>query len=486
MATRETLMPAPALTDSNLRHLLRRTEFVDRPNRVAELTGVGSIEAAVSNILAVNANPPSVTFTSQANRDWERGRDLTHFWLDQMTRDSSRPFQERMAFFWHGHFCSEFSKVNSSTYMREQIDLWRRDGLGNIRTLATTMSTQVAMIRYLDNNQNKKSSPNQNFARELMELFLLGVGNYTEADVEASTLAWTGHSDQWDDTAAAYRWKADWHDPSPKTFLGRPINGDSSQVAWPNHGPETIAVMLGSGIVPRGADNVANRGRPSRDVAAEFLSRKLWTSFATDTPPPPGVMAAMSDALVANDFNVRPWVNAMLTHPDFYTDAVKQGLVRTPVEFVVALLAATGQRSRAADMTWLMDAMGQQLLYPPNVSGWRPNGYWVNASAMEGRARTVQQMNWAAGRNYWAGSDGPITLAGGSIMRSQITARTPWPEERPVMTSAALVARLIELMQVQLSPAATAEIVRYADSATVWERNNALMLIMLAPEMHMA
>jgi hypothetical protein len=176
----------------------------------------------------------------------------------------------------------------------------------------------------------------------------------------------------------------------------------------------------------------------------------------------------------------------MLTHPDFYSDTVKRGLVRTPVEFVVALLAATGQRSRDADTIWLMEAMGQRLLFPPNVSGWRPNGYWVNASAMEGRARTAQHMNWSAARTYWKGDDGPITLAGGSILRSQITARAPWPEQRPVLSNAALVARLLELMRIQLSAAATAEIVRYADGATVWERNNALLLIMLAPEMQMA
>ena len=479
------MAPAP-LTEANVRHLLRRTEFVDRPHRVAELLELADIDAAVANILAGDPAPPSVTFTAPADRDWERGRDLTHFWLDRMARDSARPFQERMAFFWHGHFCSEFGKVGSSMLMREQIDLWRSAGLGNIRSLATTMSTQVAMLRYLDNNQNRKSSPNQNFARELMELFLLGVGNYTEADVEASTAAWTGHSDQWDDEVAPYRWRPEWHDSSAKDFLGRRINTDAGPAAWPSHGPETIAVMLGDGVVPSGADNVANRGRPTRAVAAEFLSRKLWVSFATDAPTPPGVMAAIRDALLTADFDVRPWVTAMLTHPDFYTDAVKRGLVRTPVEFVVALLAATGKRSREADMTWLMEAMGQQLLYPPNVSGWRPNGYWVNASAMEGRARTAQQMNWAAARNYWSGDDGPITLAGGSIMRSEITARTPWPDSQPVLSNAALIARLQELMRVQLSPAAIAEIVRYADGATVWERNNALLLIMLAPEMQMA
>ncbi len=205
-----------------------------------------------------------------------------------MAGDSARPFQERMAFFWHGHFCSDLGKVGSAVLMREQIDLWRREGLGNIRSLATTMSTQVAMIRYLDNNQNKASSPNQNFARELMELFLLGVGNYTEADVESSAAAWTGHSDQWDDDVSPYRWRPEWHDSRPKTYLGRTINTNSAPSAWPLHGPETIEVVLGNGIVPAGADNVANRGRPTRDVAAEFLSRKLWNGFATGGVPSDG------------------------------------------------------------------------------------------------------------------------------------------------------------------------------------------------------
>ena len=479
-------MAPPPLTEANVRHLLRRTEFVDRPQRVAELLELGSIDAAVANVLAVAATPPSVTFTAPADRDWERGQDLTHFWLDQMAHDSLRPFQERLAFFWHGHFCSEFGKVGSSMLMREQIDLWRRDGLGTVQDLATTMSTQVAMIRYLDNNQNKKSSPNQNFARELMELFLLGVGNYTEADVEASTAAWTGHTDQWNDEVSPYRWRADWHDATPKDFLGQRINTDAAPAAWPGHGPETISVILGAGTVPQGATNVANRGRPTREVAAEFLSRKLWTSFATDSAPPSAVLSAMRTALTTTGFSVRSWVTAMLTHSDFYTDSVKSGLVRTPVEYVVALMVATGKRSREANVTWLMEAMGQRLLFPPNVSGWRPNGYWVNASAMEGRARTAQSFFWTSNRNYWSGDDGPITLAGGSIMRSEITARTPWPEQLPVLTNAAFVDRLLTLTRLGLPASTVAEIVRYANGATVWERNNALLLVLLAPEMHLA
>jgi uncharacterized protein (DUF1800 family) len=476
-------MPEPALNEANVRHLLRRTEFVDRNERVTELLALGSIANAVDNVLAVPANPPSVVFTRTEN--WERGEELTHFWLDRMAGGAARPFQERMAFFWHGHFCSDLGKVNSALLMQQQIDLWRREGLGNIRSLAKTMSTQVAMIRYLDNNQNRMTSPNQNFARELMELFLLGVGNYTEADVEASTLAWTGHTDQWNEELTAYRWRNDWHDGRPKTYLGRTINTvNTTEDDRRGHGFETIDVVLGNGIVPTTADNVANRGRPSREVAAEFLSTKLWNGFATDGAPPAAVLAAMSTALVSNDFAVVPWVRAMLTHEGFYADSVKNGLVRTPVEYVVALLHATGMSSASATPTWLMNAMGQRLLYPPNVSGWRPNGYWINASAMEGRARTAQSFNWAAMRTYWnAGGTGLIDLRYGDLTNAQVTARTG---SLPTLSNAAFIDLLEAYMGIRLTAASKAELVRYANGASVWERNDALLLMMLAPELHVA
>ncbi len=483
-------MPDPVFNEANVRHLLRRTEFVDRPARVNELMALGSMSAAVDNVMAVQANPPNVTFTGPADEDWQRGVQLTHFWLDRMAFDSPRPLQEKMSFFWHGHFCSEFSKVDSSEQMRQQIDLFRKDGLGNIRKLAKDMSLQVAMIRYLDNNDNRASSPNQNFARELMELFLLGVGNYSEADVEASALAWTGHSANWD--TDQYEWEPDWHDGNPKTFLGQRINvgGDPR-----SHGPETIDVMLGTAArVPIGP----NAGRPTREVAAEFLSRKLWTNFATDTAPPAGAKADMSRALLDNDFEARPWVRAMLMHPDFYSDTVKAGLVRSPVEFVVALLAATGRRSVDADVTWLMEGMGQRPLFPPNVSGWRPNGYWVNASAMESRARTVQHFMWRSmdqpGKSYWNdGDNGVIALAGGDLRKVDVQAQN---NNVPVMTAQQLVDRMLDLTRLSsvrnnvvyrsISDATYLQTVAFAQQANVWERQEALLLILLAPDMHVA
>ncbi|MEO1057278.1 MAG: DUF1800 family protein [Actinomycetota bacterium] len=466
-----------ALTEPNVRHLLRRAEIVDRPARVQELLALGSIEDAVDNVMAVPANPGSVSWSSSQN--WERGVELTEYWLNRMAHDSPRPLQEKMSFFWHGLFCSEFGKVGLAALMREQIDLFRHSGLTNVRDLAKTMSIQVAMLRYLDNNQNKASSPNQNFFRELMELFLLGVGNYNEADVEAGTAAWTGHTDQWDDEVSPYRWRPEWHDNSTKSLLGRTINNGGDPEL---HGFETIDVILGNGTVPNDATNVGNRGRPTREVAAEFLSRKLWTVFATDAPPSNAAMSAMRNALINNNFDVVPWVRAMLTHDDFYATSVKTGLVRSPVEYMVALLYASGRRAEAVGLTWQMDGMGQRPLFPPNVSGWKANGYWINASAMERRARAVQSFAWATQRTYWD-DGGEMRLADGNISREELTARN---NGTPVMSSAQVIDRITDLCLLEISSGLRADLIAYLDSIPVWERNDVLFLLFVAPEMQLA
>ncbi len=466
----------PTLNESNVRHLLRRTEFVDRPDRVAELLALPSIGHAVDNVLATGANPPSVAFRA-GDENWRRGEHYTHFWLNRMAHDSARPFQERMAFFWHGHLCSEFGKVGSAELMREQIDLYRRHALGDLRDVVKEMSTQVAMLRYLDNNQNRATSPNQNFARELMELFLLGVGNYTEADVEAATAAWTGHTDRWD--TDEYVWRSEWHDGSAKQFLGRTINAGGDPRL---HGDETIDVILGNGVIPSGADQVGNRGRPSRVVAAEFLSTKLWHEFA-DEHPPAAALAAMRDALVANDFVIHPWVKTMLTRDEFYAGAVQDGLVRQPIEYLVALLVATGKRSEAASPLWLMTGAGQRPLFPPDVSGWKPNGYWVNASAMERRNAIAQQFTWRVLEGYWE-EGGAISLAGGELARDEILARDD--NRDPVMSGGEYVDELLRLMGARLTPATRSTIAAHCDAESVWDRWDAVMLLMLAPEMHIA
>ena len=197
----------------------------------------------------------------------------------------------------------------------------------------------------------------------------------------------------------------------------------------------------------------------------------------------------MRDALLASDFDARPWVRAMLLHPDFYSDAVKAGLVRSPVEFVVALQVATGRRSADANVIWLMEGMGQRPLFPPNVSGWKANAYWINASAAENRARVVQQFVWTSSRTYWQTGgdrcDQPGRRAASPTPRSPTAVRGR--HHVPTISATQLVDRFLLLDRASPSARTTYdELVAFATRATVWERHDALLLLLLAPDMHVA
>lgn len=479
----------PELNERNVRHLLRRTEFIDRQARVDELLASSSLAAAVDNILDVPANPPSVVYQRTGEDDnWRRGQELAHFWFDRMANDSPKPMQEKMALFWHGHLVSEIGKVEKAELMQEQIDLYRRDGLGDFRAMVKAMSVQVAMLRYLDNNRNEADSPNQNFARELMELFLLEVGNYTEPDVEAATAAWTGHSDNWEtgeyvwkDSRPKRSWEPIYHDSSTKQFLGRTINngGDPRR-----HGDETIDVILGNGIISPGADRVQNRGRPSREVAAEFLSRKLWVDFG-DEQPPVAAISAMRDALIAANFRIKPWVRTMLLREEFYADKVLDGLVRSPIDWVVSVLRALKLRSVDATPMWLLDGTGQEILRPPNVSGWRTNGYYVNASAMDSRARIAQHFAWRAHVDFWS-EGGYLQFRNGRLTREQLVASSEWPDYVPKMSSAAVIDKMAALMEISLGTASRQRLIDHVEAGGRYERADALFVILLAPELHTA
>jgi uncharacterized protein (DUF1800 family) len=490
----------PTLNEANVRHLLRRTESIDRPARVRQLMLLGTMEAAVADVMAVPANPPSASIAGLFPRFYQ-GVRITELWMDQMAF-AARPFGERMAFFWHGHICTDMNKAKFGPAMQKQIDLFRTTGLGptdaasgNVGDLMIAMSTQVAMLRYLDNDRNLASSPNQNFARELMELFILGVGNYTEADVEASTVAWTGHMRPGEEIDA-YVFDPAQHDGSPQTFLGQTINAGTRPQS--EAGRETIEVMLGtgplgSGVIPLAA--ATNGGRPAREVAAEFLTRKLWREFgeATSGGVPTGVGTAMKTALLDSAFDIRPWVKAMLTHDDFYTTATKSGLVRQPFDYVVALMAATQVNTNRADLLGTMQSAGQRPLYPPNVSGWRPNPYWINASAIGARQQIVQQIVTAMTSNpTWTTTDGYVDLLAGRLSRSWL--EDPARSSAQVVDEILRVTGLVDLAgrtgtpEAPISAATRSKIIAHLDNPNVdpTMQLDALVLLLSAPEMHVA
>lgn len=300
-----------------------------------------------------------------------------------------------------------------------------------------------------------------------MELFLLGVGNYSEDDVIACARAWTGHTQDW--SSGLYQWRADLHDPSPKSLLGRTINLGAD---WTLHGNETIDVVLGQGTIPSGP----NAGRPTRHVAAEFLSRKLWRFFA-GTDIPAAVLSAMRNDALAADFEVRPWLRSMLLRPEFYAADVKQGLVRSPTSLMVAFHYHTGLRASGVLPLWWMDGMGQRPLFPPDVSGWKSNGFFVNSSALGYRALAARFFMWNTMLGFWAG-DGLIHLGGGTISRAEAESLDGAPEQ--------FVDLLLARLRVTPKAHSRAVLDDFARSCRWSDRIPLIMLVLMLPELQLA
>ena len=360
-------MPTPA---ADVAHLLRRAGFGGTAARIAELSLLDRgalVDAVLSSAAAPPADPPAV-LADPAVGDYEKWVACTQWWLDRMAT-SPAPIVEKMTLFWHGHFVSGRGKVGNMGLMYGQNALYRSLALGDFAELTRRMAIDPAMLDYLDNRLNRVGSPNQNFARELMELFTIGVGNYTEADVDASARAWTGH--RINSTTGSYEFYAPWHDTGQKTFMGITKNWD---------GPDIIDHLLTNAT--------------TRALVARFVARKLWL-FLAGPNPSNSTLTTIADAFAAN-LDITDLLRAIFLHADFWTTATRQGLVRSPIEFVVAVMRSTGLDAATANPQWWLESMGQEPFDPPNVSGWRTNGYWISTSSASARAGFVRYVTWRA------------------------------------------------------------------------------------------
>jgi len=254
-------------------------------------------------------------------------------------------------------------------HMVHQNQLYRDYALGNLLTLTQKMALEPAMLLYLSNATNYKKSPNENFARELMELFTLGVGNYSQDDVFAAARAWTGHNYNWE--LEDYVFNPKQHDTGQKTFFGTTKNWD---------GPDIINEIL--------RDNAGKRL-----VAAKLISKKLWEFFAYPGPAQ-NIVDDLANVFIANNLEIKPLLRALLNRSEFYSTTAKQGLVRTPTDFVVDILYRTGLKSDDLRLSWSMEYTGQLLFNPPNVAGWKSNSYWINTSSLSGRAAIARGVIW--------------------------------------------------------------------------------------------
>ena len=278
--------------------------------------------------------------------------DLRQWWLERMMT-AQNPLREKMTLFWHGHFATSIQKVNNSYWMWLQNETLRRNALGNFKSLTRQISRDPAMMIYLDLQESRKEHPNENWARELMELFTVGIGHYTEEDIRESARAFTGY--RLDNTTQDFQFAAAQHDNTQKTFM-------SKTGAW--DGDDVIDILM---------------EQPS---CAESIAAKLWRFFVEDQPPRT-VVLAVANRLRAEKYEIRPVLREIFSSAEFFSKNAMHSHIKSPVEFLIQttkLLESDLPPPRVVQNA--MVQMGQLLFAPPNVKGWDGGRTWISPSTL--------------------------------------------------------------------------------------------------------
>ena len=291
----------------------------------------------------------------------ERAVELKAWWVTEMLGTDS-PFTARMTLFWHNHFTSSLQKVRSPPLMLRQNALLRKHALGNFGELLHAVSRDPAMIVYLDSATNRRGQPNENFARELMELFTLGEGKYGEHDIKEAARAFTGWSIDLDTGEFLFRPRQ--HDDGVKVVFGKTLRS----------GTEVLDVLL------------------AHPATAEYVAARLWREFVSPQPQPEElkrVAAAFRDSR----YEVRAAMRALLLTPAFWAPENRAALIKSPTELVVGTLRqfniAVGD---PLPFAFLLGHFGQDLLSPPNVKGWPGGEHWINSTTLLARKQFLERL----------------------------------------------------------------------------------------------
>jgi uncharacterized protein (DUF1800 family) len=372
--------------------LLWRAGFGPKPGDVDRFAQMG-LEAAVNELI----DPPAAQLVGPAPHTDEGDplapEDLwghAHcWWLDRMVR-SNQPLVERMTLVFHDWFATSNDKVGDWKLMLGQNELLRGHALGSFRDLLLDITHDPAMLLWLDGIENTKYDPNENYGREVMELFTLGAdrGAYTEQDVRELARAFTGWRASWVDGTGwtNFRYDASRHDTGNKTIFGQTGNYD-----W----QAACDLCLHNAFHP------------------SFFVAKLWGYFVP-TPIDEATQASLQELYVSSGYGIKPVVGAILKHPALYADSA---LTKPPVVYTAGMLRTTQQFIESTDWSWLDDGAGQFLFYPPNVSGW-DDTRWLDTSSWRGRwdiaawvTRNQRVDPWDDAKPYDPAEDAPTALA---------------------------------------------------------------------------
>lgn len=364
------------------RHLLNRTSFAANLEDIesfAKLTRAQAVDQLLAWTAGKIVTPPPAwidEFESPRKlrdaseeerkafqrRQFEKGTELRAWWLTEMLTTPS-PLSEKMVLFWHNHFVSSLQKVRSPVLMYRQNQLLRKHAFGYFGDLLHAVSKDPAMVVYLDSASNRKGKPNENFAREVMELFTLGEGHYSEQDVKEAARAFTGWSVE--PETGEFLFRAPAHDEGVKTVLGRSGNFDGDAV---------LDILL------------------AQPQTAEFIVGKLWREFVS--PQPDAVeVRRIARMFRDNRYNIRVALRALLTSDAFYAPQNRAALIKSPVDLIVGTLRQFRfETGEVAPFLLAARQLGQDVFAPPNVKGWPGGDAWINSATLLSRKQFLERL----------------------------------------------------------------------------------------------
>jgi uncharacterized protein (DUF1800 family) len=288
-------------------------------------------------------------------------RRLAFWWVDRMVR-TQRPLEEKMTLFWHGHFATSEEKLRDYRKMKLQLETLRQGATGNFADLLLAISKDPAMLIYLDAGQNVKGAPNENFGREVMELFTMGVGNYTEHDIREAARAFTG----WGNDDLTFVVDEEKHDDGMKSFLGR---------EGKFRGEDIIGIIL------------------EQPQTANYIAAKIYRFFVReDISPEFG--ARLGALLRENDYEIAPFLRTLFLSQDFYSEPSTGTHIKSPIELIVSTYRKLGLRELPGipDLYSVSRTLGQVLLYPPTVAGWGQGKSWITPGLLFERANFAREV----------------------------------------------------------------------------------------------
>ncbi|KJF18845.1 DUF1800 domain-containing protein [Acidithrix ferrooxidans] len=377
-------------TQSSYEQLFRRLGFGASQSEISSAMSIG-YQATVNKTVQTALNSPSNFFAPQPgpltsfeelhatlrSRNFTNIKALTKkihgeelpaaisWWLNQMAK-SQTPLVEKMTLIWHGHFATAINKVGLTSLMLNQNNTLRQNGLGSMEKLATSVAQVPAMMIWLDTYLSKATHPNENFGRELMERFLIGVGNYSQNDVVAASRAFTGWG--FNPTTLAFVLNNKQHDNGSKTFLGNTGN---------LNGTDIISIIL------------------SKPQAAQFLASRLFSFLAYPIKPRDPIAIRLASTFNPSTGSIAPLVASIATSPEFISPQAASGLAKQPSEYLGGIMRALKVNISTAHSNILMEILnllGQVPFNPPNVGGWPQNAYWLSTVTASTRAKVANMM----------------------------------------------------------------------------------------------